>query len=531
MTILERNFNLRISAANLRTMMFDEREHLVVPVVMLVEGVLQAVNAPVPEFVPAEVFSAVPQGWDGRPAVGGHPTEGTRQVSANSPRVLEENKIGTLFHTNSTDNKLKTEAWIDPTRCKPGTIGERVLTRLREGETVEVSVGVFVALEKRSGSFGGKKFEAVWTDMVPDHLAFLPEGQEGACSVEAGCGAPRAARAYQLTAAGAFEEVSMAEPKSKWQTLRERLAAGLMKIRGAADQSMSDQDLRDKLYAALFAEEAGFLGIDAVFPSESLVVYATQPETELKLWRRGFTSDGAAVTLAGDKEEVQLETSYVPVNAAAAAPCPCGGKPTDASSREQEGERNMAQKTKAERVKALIESKTHPWAESDRAFLESLPEDRLASFEAPLPATTETGGETTGTTPNPPASAAPVAAPPAPVAAPEPVTAEAYVASAPPEVREFLQSGLRAAQAQKLATITALKATNRCSFTDAQLNAMSQEQLGQLLTLAGATAPAVDFAGRGGVARDAAQITDAETVPPPPSLTSQIRANRGLKAN
>ncbi|HMI90073.1 MAG TPA: hypothetical protein VK509_01865, partial [Polyangiales bacterium] len=66
-----------LDTAHLRTMQFESREHLVVPVIALVEGVVHAVNSDQPEYVPGTELARAPLGWNGRPVVGDHPSDGT----------------------------------------------------------------------------------------------------------------------------------------------------------------------------------------------------------------------------------------------------------------------------------------------------------------------------------------------------------------------------------------------------------------------------------------------------------------------
>jgi hypothetical protein len=103
-----------------------------------------------------------------------------------------------------------------------------------------------------------------------------------------------------------------------------------------------------------------------------------------------------------------------------------------------------------------------------------------------------------------PTAVAPAASPPAtPVAAPtptppaaeaaaprtesqpqKPMTLEEYLAVAPLEVREALQSGMKMHEAHKTSLITKLTATNRCKFTADQLKKMDVTMLENLVELA-----------------------------------------------
>jgi len=187
----ERHVHLRGAVGAVRTVQHDGREHLVVPVVALMEGVIHAVNASTPEFVSADALAVSPHSWNGRHLVLGHPAKDGRQISANDPTVLESQSFGQIFNTRYANKRLLMDAYIDPVKAeKIG--GAKMLERLRNGEMVEVSVGAFVTTDNQSGEYLGKPYQARWQTIAPDHLAFLPDGR-GACSIEMGCGAHRAA--------------------------------------------------------------------------------------------------------------------------------------------------------------------------------------------------------------------------------------------------------------------------------------------------------------------------------------------------
>lgn len=182
----QRSLHLIGATGQSRMEQFDGREHLVVPVVCLIgDNVIHAVNAPKPEWVPASVLSAA--GWNGRPLVIGHPAVGGKQVSANDPAIIERQGFGFMAATHVKDKKLGTEAWMDVAKLEK--LGQhKMLADARAGKPIEVSVGAYV----QTREVAGQKYASEWATMAPDHLAFLPGGT-GACSVEMGCGANRAA--------------------------------------------------------------------------------------------------------------------------------------------------------------------------------------------------------------------------------------------------------------------------------------------------------------------------------------------------
>ncbi len=199
-----RHVHLIGAAGQLRTATYDSREHLVLPVIALIEGVIHAVNADTPEFVPLTSLMAAPQGWNGRPVVYGHPVRNGRQISANDPLVLEKQSFGVVFQSRMNGSRLGMEAWLDPKKAE--RVGaQRTLERIRAGETVEVSVGAFVVTEDKQGYHNGKAYKAIWRDIIPDHLAILEDGKIGACSCAMGCGTPRMAAAIHLVTAEGFQ--------------------------------------------------------------------------------------------------------------------------------------------------------------------------------------------------------------------------------------------------------------------------------------------------------------------------------------
>lgn len=231
-----RQLQLVGSTGAIRAASFQGRDHVVVPTVALMQGVIWPVNAPSAEFVPTSVLRAAPQGWNGRPCVGDHPQRNRALVSANSPLVLEEESFGTVFNARILQDRLIVEAWLDPTRAvRVGPVATRVLERIRNGTPVEVSVGAFVTTETVNGTYNGKPYTTRWTSLVPDHLAFLPEGTRGACSVEMGCGAPRAAKGrslvvvprYAVTATGLALLAESEEPiRTAFDSSQPRVPAG-----------------------------------------------------------------------------------------------------------------------------------------------------------------------------------------------------------------------------------------------------------------------------------------------------------------
>lgn len=191
--------NLLGAVGKIRRETWEGREHLVVPVVALVEGAVRAMNAKGFEMVRAEKFGVAPFAWDGRPLMAGHPVAGKTPISANDPRILARS-FGRVHNTRIDNKRLCMEAWIDVEKARSMPESARVLERCEAHERgeanakpIEVSVGAGVTIKDESGTWGDRAYRGAWDVIMPDHLALLAEDQVGACSVAMGCGALRAA--------------------------------------------------------------------------------------------------------------------------------------------------------------------------------------------------------------------------------------------------------------------------------------------------------------------------------------------------
>lgn len=156
---------------------FLGQDHLVVPLVMLRETVVNGGLVMLDELKP--------QSWNGVPVTIGHPQVGGSMVSANSPQVITEWRVGMIFNAKLDGDKLKAEAWIcvkDAEAKYPG-----ITPLLEGGDNMDVSTGYFSTDDAVSGVYNGMPFFEVHRDIKPDHLALLPE-EEGACSWADGCG-------------------------------------------------------------------------------------------------------------------------------------------------------------------------------------------------------------------------------------------------------------------------------------------------------------------------------------------------------
>jgi hypothetical protein len=353
-------------------------------------------------------------------------------------------------------------------------------------------------LEDKKGKFGDKEYDGVWRNIVPDHLAILPEGITGACSVEDGCGAPRenasgsnapwkpVMRAAMLSD-DAAKDRAQNSPKLKancaCQTTTSSSAPGAAKedeqgifqrVLGlfggilnfaSGKNNISDVDVRTAVSTALSTTETDWSYVIAVFQNNSgdgsgnsgTVVY--ELGFSGKLYERSYSisADTGVVSLGSEVKAVRPVTQFVPMEVVA-------NTATDIGSSLQENSMN-----KAEIIKALIANEATKFGESDAAWLETLSEEQLAKLE---PAKIEPKANA-GTAS---AEAATIVEEPKAAA-----TVEEFIKSAPAEIASVLSEGVRMQASRKQKLIDGLVANSRCRFTKEELGAKS---LGELENLA-----------------------------------------------
>lgn len=337
------SIQLRASEADVRVETLRGQEHVVVPVVMLVEGVIQGALAEVPELALASEFGSNPTAWNGCPVPVTHPQRAGVYVSAGNPNVWGAEVIGFLFNTGLQDKSLCSEIWINRTWAEESGFDD-VLNALEGGEVMEVSTGLFANVVEVQGVHDGETYGGVWTNVVPDHLALLPNSI-GACSVEMGAGTNRtpsvnmadfAIEKIRTTGKNAQRLMSINQSVTKEPdkmptstpapSLLQRVL-GTLNTEGVelSDKDkqfkanlagISDGDLRTAIASAL-SKESEYCYVMAVF--DDSVVYEAWVEEDYswRLLQRPYKLNGGAtgtVEFTGEGIEVRPLTSFVPVN-------------------------------------------------------------------------------------------------------------------------------------------------------------------------------------------------------------------------
>lgn len=222
---------------------FEGVEHLVAPVVMIVDGVLNEA------LVTHDEYGAFVEAWNGRPVPVLHPEKNGGYVSANSPDIIEKNTIGTVFNTHVEDGKLKAELWLNTEKAQRLGYCD-LLAQIEQGEVIEVSTGYFCDAEAQAGIFNGHAYREIHRNIRPDHLALLP-GEIGACSVADGCGT-RVNKSFAINVLNSIAQaVGLRVNDEGGQTMsdKEKLLERAKKLRAneklSADQMQMLQDLAE----------------------------------------------------------------------------------------------------------------------------------------------------------------------------------------------------------------------------------------------------------------------------------------------
>ena len=452
--------NVKAEPGLIRNETFQEQDHIVIPMVGLVEGVMLSANADEPALALAEEFGKHVAGWNGRPVVINHPkdTKGN-PVSANSPEILENEQIGQLFNSELSDKKLKFEAWINiSTAEEKGDEGKDVVERLRSGELMEISTGLFAEEEQKKGAHLGVPFDSIWRNIVPDHLALLPNGI-GACSIADGCGAPRINEGKKFCCIPCSRgELCENERKSRFSEFLKHLGI---------KENRTDFDVRLALQAALGETRPNeFAFVHAVMNDNTFIF-----ETWDGFFQQSFEiEEDGTIALGDEPVKVRPETNFVPVKV----------------------KENNVDKT--EKVNALISSDTVSFEEGDREYLEGLEEDRLDIF-LKKPETPAVNDDPSNDPADP---------------KDDPITAEQYIKDAPAEVAEVLQHGMELRTQQRDHLVKGVLANSKNTFTEEELKDMPMAALEKMASLAEVD----DFTARGGPR--SIQSLDTGHAPTPP---------------
>lgn len=466
------HYGLKGQNYTIREEIHQGRKHLVVPVIMMTEGVHSGSHGPLLHL--ADEMGRFPAAWNGIPISVQHPVMDGYNVSCNDPGVIDEQAVGRVYNTQMDGGRLRAEAWIDEAAIS--RVSPEALRYIQQGHPLDVSVGVFTDDEQVTGDWMGEAYQAIARGHRPDHLALLPGGV-GACSWADGCGVRT-------------NEKGGDDVKELEKTLKELAQAGFsvnalgygevsQKIQGKLDRMDDDTKVH-----FLVDAYPGFF-IYRVAPRGGGVA----PDGET-LFKRNYTAQGdGAIEFTGEAIPVVKEVEYVNAN-------------------QQKEVATMAEKKEVkgccpEKVELLIQDKATKWTPEDREMLLTMSAEQIEKL-APV----EVKVEVPAKAPDPPPAMNQEQA--IQVLKDQFSDPDKALALFPQEIQENLRHGLNLYRAQRSEMIKKITTTTDV-YSAEELAPLSMEALDKLSR---AILPKTDFTPLGGGNGNVATYEGEALLPP-----------------
>lgn len=353
---------------NTRKEVHEGREYIVAPVVILTEGV-HCGSAGCMLYRASELGKH-PQSWNGIPLPVFHPTtpEG-EPISANSPEVIEQESVGRLFGVDFKDNKLAGELWVDVNKAQ--LRHPEMLSKIRKGEPIEVSTGLWSDHVGDAGEWNGESYITEVINMKPDHLALLPGGR-GACSVDDGCG----------VRVNIIDITNLSSKKGEKEFTADKSIV-IDIIKALAKNQIAHEDVRMSLQREVdkrdvIRQEPGqstFHFVLAVY--DDFFVFRKESPEEVLLFKQKYSVSGNGEIEVGEEaNEVREKISYIETNEDI--------NDNDVN-KKTEGGKTMC----PDKVKALIENEDTKWTKEDEKFLLDLDDKMAEKMTEPVVITKE----------------------------------------------------------------------------------------------------------------------------------------------
>ena len=296
-----------------------------------------------------------------------------------------------------------------------------VRNKILNGRNVEVSTGLYMDVIDAKGSYDGVNYVGIAKNHKPDHLAILPN-EEGACSCQDGCGLGKNSSGVLVHNEQSHNQI--------YEALDALLNIG------------KDYDDDDYRYIRDIYEDA------VVFMAKGM------------LYGQGYESGSTeGVLLVGEPRRVVVSYNYT------------DGQPLVTNTKK---ESDVADTNKDKLVDDLIGSGS--FKSEDKEWLSNLDESQLTSIGA-LGKTEETTSGVTETSSTGESSVTETESE-------EPKTVEQYVADAPAEMQEVLNSGLAAHNARKAECIATITKNSKSTFTEDTLKTKPLSELEAIAALA-----------------------------------------------
>lgn len=428
------------------------RAYYAVPAAIIPDnGVLHGSNGRV--MYPEEQNRKSVLAWNSKPIVLYHPS-----APAADEVTLEQRQMGILLNSKHSKKKLRTECWVDIEKTR--AIAPDILTRVENGDPIEVSTGLEVDFDSTPGEIDGNEYDKIALNYRPDHLAFLPD-VTGAYSLAAGGGTMQLNQAVNdevtkyvnalqlyLTSGGITDKALL---ENFWKGALPGYAFDLV------NNEMSHDAMRSKVreqLGAKYGKPGEHWGGYIYDMYDGHVVYCA-PDGSMQMHKYSVKDD--KVELKGQPSKVDRVVEYRTPSGEAYAANASGGldlKPTK--------ETTVMAFDKAKHIAELI---GNGFEESQRATLEAIPDVVLERI-LPVPRPDATINNLLLNTNRP------VVPTPAPV-----ITPEQYIANAPGSLRDILQGALATAQAERIQLVKNVMAYPQNLFVESDLMAAPIQNL------------------------------------------------------
>jgi len=331
------------------TVLVENKQYLVVPVVMMVEGVHNGSAGPV--FHSAEELGKSTSAWEGMPVTIHHPEQDGNFVSVNSDGIFESYAVGYVSDAVMKGDRLTAKVYLDVHRLT--AISPQTLLSVQQGKIMEVSVGVYTNDDEITGEWNGETYYRIAKNHIPDHLAILP-GEVGACSVTDGCGLR-----VNNQKGGKVDVMEVNDKLLKDLTLGGYSATLITQVEGLQERL---EKVRESLYSK--DSDSAEYYIEEVFDTYAVFRLHTRVKegdywktSNVQLLKQTYqiNADGT-VEWVGEPIKVVRNVEYIQVN--------------------NEKLEVMCEPCK-ERVNELIAHASTHFDETDREWLEALTEDKL----------------------------------------------------------------------------------------------------------------------------------------------------------
>jgi len=445
-------------------------EYQVYPVVMLAEGVHHGVGTD-PVYYPPQVLEASVPHWNNMPVTIGHPvlSDGTHVLCNHDGTIRQEWQVGYVANVVFEEGKLKAELLLNTALVSQKS--PSLFSFIENGGKLEVSTGLLAMDDGQAGQWNSEQYSASIVDMIPDHLALLPNST-GACSWDDGCGL----RANEKEIMNSGKE-SILIVLAKQQEL-----GGLIdKVRRFVDS----MDVYDRV-----TERSVVVNYLRAVYSDSFIYKQdlrrpNQPEQSVLLKQKYSVNDSGELEFVGDPEEVFEDLQYKPksneggtaenniteevrIMATAAAKAKCAEKAVTPADKA---------KCKEMTVNQMIENQDNAFTEEDREWLTGLNEVQFSKVQAnaePKEIIKEVEKIVEKVIDNTKAA---------------PTTLAGWLETVPTEIRSVVNAGMKELDTKRASLIAKITTNERNTFNEDQLKGMDMGMLESISNLLPAPAP------------------------------------------